>query len=232
MNNWVEDTSRANQLPGGITKIIDMLIQRTGELIVENRFSSKDAETRNVMLTMASIFGTRNISNALDILDANSNASRGQRWQNNRTEANLSEPETIVTEFTAMTSGRTILKVRGTSGRFHYNIPGCNRCSCEAWHRNIWKATGQPSAGEKVKKEGARRNMESNSTITCKHVLAAELAKSMWKAVALKTKNDEIHGPLNYNIETDQLTRNQRDCVFKRVSRTEEEFIQMIIDMD
>ena len=61
------------------------------------------------------------MSNALDILESNSNSSRGQRWQRNKTETNLSEAETVVTEFTAMSSGRTILQVRVSVALF-YNL--------------------------------------------------------------------------------------------------------------
>ena len=53
-----------------------------------------------------------------------------------------------------------------------------------------------------MKKEAARRNnIDCNSTSTCKHILAAELAKSIWKVSASKTDDGDIHQPFNYNNE-------------------------------
>ena len=85
----------------------------TQELIAENRFSSKDPKARNTMLALASMFGTRNVTNTLDLLDSCNSSSLKGRWTKNKTEKHFfPETETVVTEFVASLSGRTILQVR------------------------------------------------------------------------------------------------------------------------
>ena len=63
------------------------------------------------MLALGSIFGTLNLANALDLLDNSS--PRGQRWSKKScVEGQIcTESETLVTEYVAAASGRTLFQV-------------------------------------------------------------------------------------------------------------------------
>ena len=65
------------------------------------------------MLALASMFGSRNITNALDLLDSSrSNNFKAQRWKKNNIESSsLSETDTVVIEFVASSSQRKIFQV-------------------------------------------------------------------------------------------------------------------------
>ena len=73
-----------------------------------------------------------------------------------------------VTEIQATLSKRTLLKVRGSSG-ISYTLfqPLLNRCSCISWSRSTC------SGG------GGGGSFRRPAQFTCKHVLAAVLAKSI-----------------------------------------------------
>lgn len=83
------------------------------ELIAENRFNSKDPRARNTMLALASMFGTRNVTNALDILDSyNSNNMKLQRWNKHVLDKTSHlETDTVVTEFITDTSQKKLIQV-------------------------------------------------------------------------------------------------------------------------
>ena len=82
------------------------------ELIAENRFSSKDPSVRNTMLTLATIFGTRNITNTLELLDsAISTNFKQHRWKKFGGDNNIPECDTLVVEFVANLSQRTLIQV-------------------------------------------------------------------------------------------------------------------------
>ena len=79
-------------------------------LIAEERFNSRDVVTRNVMLSLGSIFGTLNLSNTLDLLD--NSLPSGQRWSKKgyMEGQTWTAPETLVTEYVAAVSGRTVFQ--------------------------------------------------------------------------------------------------------------------------
>ena len=82
------------------------------ELIAKNRFNSKDPSVRNTLLSLASIFGTRNLSNALELLDsATSSNYKQQRWKKYGTDNVFPESDSLVTEFVACSSQRSLLQV-------------------------------------------------------------------------------------------------------------------------
>ena len=73
-----------------------------------------------------------------------------------------------VMEIQATLSKRTLLKVRGSSGiSYTFFQPLLNRCSCISWSRSTW------SGG------GGGGSFRRPAQLTCKHVLAAGLAKSI-----------------------------------------------------
>jgi len=196
-------------------------------LIAENRFNSKDPSVRNTLLSLASIFGTRNITNALDLLDsASTNSYKQHRWKKYGSDNNFQENDTVVTEYVACVSERTLIQVRGSSGRSHYILPRSNRCSCEAWHQNVWKSSENSS-----KSDNSRRNkLESKSYLTCKHVLAAELAKSIHKNSSMQ--NDRKHDHSFASFSKMDSKENRFQSIFKRITKSEDEYTQMIVEMD
>ena len=82
------------------------------ELIAEDKFHSKDVNARNTMLSLASIFGTRTITSTLDLLDNSISNYKVRRWKHNTFEGtNISENDTIVTEFVTDSSQRILYQV-------------------------------------------------------------------------------------------------------------------------
>ena len=65
------------------------------------------------MLALASMFGTRNVTNALDLLDSyNSSNFKLQRYNKHRLEkASYLETDTVVTEFVTNTSQKKLVQV-------------------------------------------------------------------------------------------------------------------------
>ena len=85
------------------------------ELIAENRFNSKDPNVRNTMLSLASLFGTKNVMNALELLDSStSNSYKHQRWKRHGDDTGFPDCDTVVIEFVASSSQRSLFQVTCT----------------------------------------------------------------------------------------------------------------------
>ena len=64
------------------------------------------------MLSLASIFGTRNVTNALELLDSStSNSYKQQRWKRQGIDNLSPVSDTVVTEFVASSSQRKLIQV-------------------------------------------------------------------------------------------------------------------------
>merc|ERR1711997_537607 len=83
--------------------------------------------------------------------------------------------------------------------------------------------------GSQQQHECEKRNtLESRSSLTCKHILVVELAKSVFRSAQKQGLLRQTEQHL-FNVKKEQ---NRFDAIFKSIYISEEEYIQMIVDME